>query len=161
MTFALAFMLQCFFPIFDWSSNEFLGLSVVNTAPQPQEFTVTVKSPEGRALQTGSLRVPAGGQRAGLLGEILGTSTGFASGWIQVDGFTSACPTYYLQGNSESLSGLEPAPIPGNSEVLLPHVEINTGFMELNHTETSIAVVNPSSGAADVSAGLFALNGTL
>jgi len=161
MTFVLAFLLQCFLPIFDVKSQEFLGLSLLNTDVQQREFTVTSRSPEGTAVQTGRLTLPGGGQRAGLLREILDVSSSPASGWVRIDGQGSSCGAYLLQGSDESFAGFEPASAPLASEVLLPHVEVNTGFMELNHIETAVAVVNPNTAAATVNVRLFTLSGVL
>src|SRR2546422_11689284 len=73
VAFLLMFSLQCLFPIFDSSRpDEFLGLSIVNRDNQPREFTVTATAPEGTNAQTGRVSIPAGGQRAQLINEILG-----------------------------------------------------------------------------------------
>ena len=148
-TFFLAFALQCLFPIFDLNPGEFLGLSLVNSDTQEREFTVTVTSSDGVDVRAGRLTIPASAQRARLVREILGAAAESANGWIRVDAGAQSCTSYLLSGSENSLRGAEPASTLATT-VLLPHVEVNTGFMELNHFDTSVAVVNPNSSAASV-----------
>ena len=160
MTFFLIFALQCLFPIFDLSSGEWIGISTVNTDPQPREFTVTAISADGITTQTGRFLLGAGAQRANLLREIfLGTSgtTSPQSGWIRVDSALQSCSSYMAAGTEDTLAGAEAAS--AGTVVLLPHISVNTGFMELNHTDTQILVVNPNTTLANVLLQLVAQDG--
>jgi hypothetical protein len=159
-TFFLAFTLQCLFPIFDLNPNEFLGISLVNTDTQDREFTITVTSSNGTDVGSGRLTIPAGAQRARLIREILGMSAEPVSGSVRADAVGSLCSSYLVSGNDRSLQGSEPAATFGNA-ILLPRVDVNTGFMELNHVDTSVAIVNPNSSAGNVTANLFGLDGAL
>src|SRR5262249_26196669 len=130
-TFVLALALQCFLPLFDVGAD-YVGLSVVNNDSQQHNFTVQVNSPDGQTSQSAVLPIPAGNERAFLLNELLSSKTLPSSGWIRVDGFNSQCPLYLTSGNSESLTGLDPASVLSTS-ILLPHIEVNTGFVELEN----------------------------
>ena len=155
-TFVLAFTLQCFFPLFDLGAGEFVGISLVNRDVQRQDFTVTVTASDGRSLQAGIVPVPPANERAFLLSEILGGRTP-ASGWVRLGTQGPDCPAYLTNGDAETLTGTDGASSLSTS-ILLPHIEVNTGFAELGHTDTSIAIVSPNDSAA-VTAQLFGLDG--
>jgi hypothetical protein len=157
-TFIVALAL-CIFPIFGGRSSDYLGLSVVNDSAAQQDFAVTVRSSEGMVAQSGNLTIPAGAQRARLLQEILGSPLKSAEGWIRVDGLAVPCRGYLLQGSETSFAGFESASGASAEVALLPHVSVNTGFMELGHTETSVGIVNPNVTPAAVTVELFTLRG--
>jgi len=160
MSFLLIFTLQCLFPIFDLEANEFTGMSIVNTDTQTREFTVTATSPDGTNAQSVRLTLNASAQRAGLLREILGT-TGPTSGWIRIDSALNTCTSYMTFGTEQSLAATEAMQAAPAGLVILPHISVNTGFAELNHIDTRIAAVNPSSTGANVTARLIGLDGGL
>ena len=163
MSFVLMFALQCLFPLFDADAGGFTGVSIVNTDTESREFTVTATSADGATAQTGRLTLNAAGQRALLLTEILATAQVPAPGWVQIEPVASGCTSYITFGNGETLTGTEPArriqQAPQNTEIILSHISVNTGFTELNHMDTQIAVVNAGVLAGDVTAQLFGLDG--
>jgi len=155
------FSLQCLFPIFDSSrADEFLGLSIVNRDNQPREFTVTATGPEGTNAQTGRVSIPAGGQRAQLINEILGTPRRPASGWIRIDSPATGCTSFLASGNDSMLDSAD-APAITSTTILIPDVAIFTGFVELNYIDTYLAIVNSGSSSATVTARLFGLDGAM
>jgi hypothetical protein len=156
-TFVLAFTLQCFFPLFDLGAGEFVGMSVVNRDIQQQDFTVTVTAADGRTSQSGVVTLPAGNQRAFLLSEILNGKPVPASGSVRVDKQGTDCSAYLTDGDAETLTGTDAAASLSTS-ILLPHIEVNTGFAELGHTDTSLVIVSPNDAAA-VTVQLFGLDG--
>jgi hypothetical protein len=157
MAFILMFTLQCVFPIFDVLQRNSTGISMVNTDTQTREFTVTVRAPNGGNAQTGSVTLNARAQRALMLREILGASAQPQSGWIRIDWGLPGCRSYMTAETDESLTGTDAGAASAN--VLLPHVSVNTGFTELNHTDTHIAIVNPNDGSANVIAQLSGADG--
>ena len=159
MAFLLMFSLQCLFPIFESSRvDEFLGVSIVNRESQDRTFTVTATVPEGTSAQTGRVSIPAGGQRAQLINEILGTPRRPASGWISIDSSDTRCTSYVTSGNESMLDSADPAATTSTS-ILIPNVSVFTGFVELNHIDTYLALVNPGRSSAAVTARLFGLDG--
>ena len=161
MSFFLIFTLQCLFPIFDFEANEFIGVSIVNTDTQTREFTVTATSQDGTNPQSTKLTLNASAQRAGLLKEILGTTSGSSFGWIRIDSALNTCTSYMTFGTEQSLTGTEAMQAVPAALAVLPHISVNTGFAELNHIDTRIAVVNPSNIGANVTARLIGLDGGL
>src|SRR5688572_14801351 len=158
--FLLAFALQCLFPIFDAGAGEFVGLSILNSDNQLRQYTVTAVSPDGNNVQSGQVSLAAGTQRALLLTELFGGSFAPSAESLRIDSSSSACASYLAAGNSDSLIGMEAAANSGLT-VYLPHVSVNTGFMELNHTDTRLAIVNPGASAATITAELYGLNGAI
>jgi hypothetical protein len=153
------FSLQCLFPIFESTrADEFLGVSIVNRENQAREFTVTATSPEGTNAQAGRVSIPAGGQRAQLVNEILGTPRRPTSGWLRVDSSAGGCTAYLTSGNDGMLDSAD-SPSTMGTTIFIPNVSIFTGFVELNHIDTYVAVVNPGSTPATVTARLFGLDG--
>src|SRR5262245_50858444 len=146
-TFMFAFALQCFFPLFDLGAGEFVGMSLVNREIQQQEFTVTVTSSDGRAAQSGDVAVPGGNQRALLLSDIINGRPVPASGWVRLEKQGTDCPAYLTNGDAETLTGTDGAASLSTS-ILLPHIDVNTGFTELGHTDTSIVIVSPNDSSA-------------
>jgi hypothetical protein len=157
MSFILMFTLQCFFPIFDLAARESTGISIVNPDSESREFTVTATTPDGTSRQTARVTLGARGQRAQLLREILGTATAPASGWIRVDSSTAGCRIYLTSQTEQNLTGTDAGST--STTVLLPRISVNTGFTELSHTDTQIALVNPNDAAANVTAQLIGIDG--
>jgi hypothetical protein len=56
------------------------------------------------------------------------------------------------------LDSADPAATTSTS-ILIPNVSVFTGFVELNHIDTFLALVNPGSSSAAVTARLFGLDG--
>jgi hypothetical protein len=161
MAFLLMFSLQCLFPLFDYSrADEFLGLSIVNRDSQPREFTITAMSPEGTNAQTGRVSIPAGGQRAQLVNEILGTPRRPESGWMRIDSPATGCTSYLASGNDGMMDSIEATTITGTT-IFIPNVSIFTGFVELNYIDTYVAIVNSGGIPATVTARLFRLDGVM
>jgi hypothetical protein len=158
MSFFLVFALQCLFPIFDLGAGEWVGLSVVNADSQAREYTVTATSPDGNTTQAGRLSLAPGEQRARLLGEILETAAPMGAGWIRIDSALSGCSSYIAAGNDTAFIGTD-APGVSGTQIVLPHVTVNTGFVELAHTDTDDAIVNSGSNPASITAQLFGLDG--
>ena len=161
MTLFLLFSLQCLFPIFDSVRvDEFLGLSIVNRDNQPREFSVTVTPPGGTSAQIGRVSIPAGGQRAQLINEILGTPRRPASGWIRVDSPAPGCTSFLASGNEAMLDSADGVPNTSTT-IFIPNVSVFTGFVELNHLDTHLAIVNPGSTSATVTARLIGLDAAM
>jgi hypothetical protein len=161
VTLFLIFSLQCLFPIFDTSrADEFLGVSIVNRDNQLREFTVTATVPEGTSAQTGRLSIPAGGQRSQLINEILGTPRRPPSGWIRIDSAAPGCTSYLASGNESMLDSTDAAATTSTT-IFIPNVSVFTGFVELNYVDTYLAIINPGSSSATVTARLFGLDGAM
>src|SRR5262245_59480046 len=156
MTFLFALTLQCFFPLFD--SNGITGLAIVNNDTQQREYAISVASSEGTAVRTGNISLAAGNQQALLLRELAGTAPLPSPGSVRIASESSSCVDYLTNMAPAKLSATEAAASPSTS-VLLPHVEVNTGFMELNYADTTVAIVNPGTVTANVTARLFGLDG--
>src|SRR5262245_45079863 len=156
MTFLFALTLQCFLPLFD--STSISGLAIVNSEAQQREYTISVASSDGTTARTGNVSLAAGNQRALLLREVAGTAPLPSAGSVKIESESSSCVDYLTNITSDKLSATEAAASPSTS-ILLPHVEVNTGFMELNYTDTTVAIVNPGAVTANVTARLFGLDG--
>jgi hypothetical protein len=155
LIFALA--VQCFFPLFS-EVSEFLGLSLVNPDSQPRLFTVTATPASGAAGTSGQVTVPGNGQRARLLHEILPSRP--SEGWLRVDSDASGCLAYLASGTENALAGGEAAGTLSSS-IFIPHIAVQTGFFELDASDTAILIVNPGPGAAAVNVELRDLGGTV
>src|SRR5262245_31188895 len=161
MTFFLALTLQCFFPSFDLSGSP--GMAVVNNDADQRNYGTTVMSTEGVPVVTGRFSLAAGAQRAFMLQEMSGSVPLPASGSISVESeSSSACTSYLAFADGDKLSGTDGASLP-STRVLLPYVDVNTGFVELSHTETIVAIVHPgtTSAPANVTAQLVGLDGVV
>lgn len=157
MPFILMFALQCFFPIFDLSQREFTGVSIVNPERVTREFTVTATSSDGTNPRTAAVTLNANTQRAFLLGDLLGAPDLPAGGWIRIDSAAASCAGYLTSETSQDLVGAEPSA--ASASMVLPRISINTGFTELNHTDTQVAIVNPNNAAASVTLQLLGMDG--
>ena len=156
-TLLFALLLQCFFPLFDASSLQFVGLSVVNSDAQSREYVVTTRHSDGAGVQDARFSLPAGNQRAFLLPEVMPAPT--SAGWIQVDSAAPGCFSYLSTGDGRSyLTGTDAAATTG-TVLIVPHVEVHTGFAELAHLDTSVSIVNPGATSTRVTMQLFGLDG--
>jgi hypothetical protein len=155
-TYYLLFALQCLFPMFE-PASDYVGISIVNTDPAPHDFTVTATSSDGKRAQTGRVTLTADRQRAFLVPEIVGAGAP-AAGWIRIESEANTCVAYMASGNDQVLAGTD-ADQSGGTLLWLPHISINTGFVELDHTDTRIAIVNAGTSAANVAAQLIGLDG--
>jgi hypothetical protein len=100
-------------------------------------------------------------QRSALLREIFDVQPAAPGAeWIRIDSGSTGCVASLSQGNDETLIGVEAATA-GGTTVYLPHVSVATGFFELNHTDTRVAIVNPGTSGANVIAQLFDMDGGL
>ncbi len=139
--------------------GEYLGLSIVNLEGQAREYTITATPQTGTNAQTGRVILNPGAQRALLLDEILGGSLP-SPGWIRIDSVASGCMSYLASGNDESVAGTDAA-ASGSTALVLPHISINTGFVELDHTDTVISIVNAGIAPASVTAQLVGLDAVI
>jgi hypothetical protein len=156
-TFILALAMQCFLPLFS-ASADFLGLSLVNSESQSREFTITATPSGGSNGAVGRLTVPANGQQARLIGEMLSPVP--SAGWLSVDPAPTNCAVYLAAGVQEALGGVEGAGALSMS-VVLPHLAIRTGFFELDASDTRVLIVNPGTSAATVSVQLLDMSGNV
>src|SRR5262249_10193500 len=114
--------------------GEYLGLSIVNPEAQAREYTITATPQTGTNAQTARVVLNPGAQRAFLLNEILGAAPP-SSGWLRIDSAASSCISYLASGNAEFLAGTDAA-ASSSMALVLPHISVNTGFVELDHTDT-------------------------
>jgi hypothetical protein len=156
-TFILGLALQCFFPLFQTGSGEFQGLSLLNTAQETRDLSITATAADGGTSQTAQLKLLGNEQRAVLVKEIFSPAP--SSGWLRVDSVSSNCPVYLATGDEDTLGGYEAA-ANLSSSIVLPHIEVNTGFVELNYSDTVLSILNPGSNSGVVSAELFGLDGS-
>jgi hypothetical protein len=177
MSFLLMFTLQCLFPIFDLDA-ELTGVSIVNPDTQSQTFAVTVTSSDGSTVHGALVSLKPGGQRAASLKEII-PSTPSSPGYIRINPSLNSnvnrCTSYVTFGTNQALTGLDGAPAPPPlpipppptlpppiaTTLILPHISVNTGFTELDYTDTRIALINASSTPATITAQLFGTDGVL
>lgn len=148
----------CFLPVLQSDSNGFVGLSLVNTAGLTNEASVTWTGPDGKGVRTGRLSLSPGAQRAFVVREILGTPRDPEDGWIRVDSSEPGLLSYLTSGTNGILDGAEPVSELAKT-VLLDYVKVNTGFVELDNTDTSLILVNPGDTAASARVDLIALDG--
>ena len=157
-SFFLWFALQCFFPI--WDSLDFAGLSILNRTRETAAYTITVTDAGGTSSQTGRVTLRTNNQRAFLLSELSGISNLPVSGWVRIDSTDTACSAYFTGGTATLLAGTEGTGLLSRS-ILLPRVQVDdTGFIDVEPTETFAQFVNPSNVQVNVSLQLFSMNGT-
>jgi hypothetical protein len=178
MSFVLMLTLQCLFPIFD-PDTEFTGVSVVNPDTQSQTFSVSVSSSDGSHSFGTLVSLQPGAQRVGSLKEIVPIAPTSGAGYIRIgpslnSNLNNTCTSYVTLVTNEALTGVEGAPAPQPlfpppptlpppvpTTLILPHISINTGFTELDYTDTRIALVNASFPPANITAQLFGTDGVL
>src|SRR5436309_8459863 len=79
---------------------------------------------------------------------------------MKYDSDASTCASYLASGTENLLAGTDADPT-GSTALLLPHISINTGFVELSHTDTEVLIVNAGNAAASVTAQLVGLDGAI
>jgi hypothetical protein len=158
-TFVLALTLQCFFPIFQFTASQFLGISIVNAEAQAQDYVLTPRNADGKPILDAHIPISPANMAAVPLPELASLAAS-SPGWLQVVSPAADCRTYMTIGDAGFLVGIEPASSTATT-LIAPYVEINTGFTEQNHIDTSIAVVNPIASVANVAVQLFAADGSL
>ena len=144
----LTLMMQSVLPIFDLTGDEYLGLSLVNTASSAAEVTVTVNGDESGEMG-GVVSLGPGAGRAILVREILDLAADPGSGWMEIDSSQAGLGVFPATGGDGFLHTAEPADSFFES-LLLPDVRVDTGFKELAAIDTSVAVVVPGSEDANV-----------
>ena len=145
-------------PVFETDSNEFIGLSLVNTSVVKNEVTVTWTNSDGNGARMANMSLAPGSQRVALVKEILGIPEDPTQGWIRIDSSEPGLLSYMTSGRDGMLDGTESAPLI-STRIMLPHVAVNTGFMELEHTETLVNLINPGTATANAHAELIGLDG--
>jgi len=177
MSLLLMFTLQCLFPIFDLDA-EFIGVSIVNPDTQNQTFAVSVTSSDGSSAHGTLVSLRPGAQRVASVKEIV-PITPPSSGFIRINPSLNSnlttCTSYVTFGTDQTLTGVDGAPAPAPlpipppttlpppipTTLILPHISVNTGFTELGHTDTRIALINASFTPANITAQLFGTDGVL
>ena len=149
---------SCLFPVFDSDTNEFLGLSMVNTSGAVNEATITWTNADGSRGRTGRISLPPGAQRALLVREILGMPQDPPDGWLRIESLEPGLLSYLTSGTNTKLDGTEGVLQPATT-IVFGHIAVNTGLVELGHTDTHIALVNPGSVPASGRAELIGIDG--
>jgi hypothetical protein len=157
--FALTFMLACIFPIFDSGAGDFVGLSIANTDSQAQFYSVIGLGEDGKIAAVDGGQWEPGAQRSVLLSDFFTFPPVFPLKSLRIE-LGKGCNAVLSQGNDEELVGVEPATT-GGTTIYLPHVSVATGFLELEYTDTRLAIVNTQQDVANVTAQLFGLDGVL
>ena len=135
----LTLLLQSFFPIFEPTSNEYVGLSLLNPGDSEATFTVTVGDSRGTTTDSGEVTLASGAERALLISEILDTGEVPSVGWVQVDSSGGTVEGVLANGDGAGLGMAGPL-TPGTAWVL-PDIRVNTGFQELGFTDTEVHIV--------------------
>ncbi len=146
-------------PIFGSETGEFTGLSLVNTSVLSNEVTVTWTDSDGNSTRTANLSLAAGSQRVALLREIFAVPEDPARGWIRIDSSQPGLLSYLTSGQDGVLDSTEPTSVISTG-IILPHIAVNTGFMELQYTDTLVNLINPGTAAANARAELIGLDGS-
>lgn len=155
---AAATAMSAFFPVFGSGAGEYTGLSLINTGPAVADVTVTWTNADGNKSLTGILSLAPGAQRAALLRQILGISEDPPDGWIRIDSTQPGLVSYDTSGRDGMLDGTESASLL-STRMILPHVSVDTGFLELGYTDTLLSLVNPGAATAGAHAELIGLDG--
>ena len=149
-----------FLPVFQSDASEFLGLSLVNTSAVVDDVAVTWTNSDGSIARTGHLPLAPGAQRALLVKEILNMPEDPTEGWIQIESPQASVLGYLTSGKDAILDGTEPASQLATT-IFFAHVGVNTGFAELEHTDTFVTLINPGSVVASARAQLIGLDGLI
>jgi hypothetical protein len=146
------------FPVFETDTGGFIGLSLINTSAARTAVTLTWTNSDGTITRTGSLSLPPGSQRVALLGEILNTPAEFTEGWIRIESSEPGLLSYMTTGR-DGLLDATASVSQASTAIILPHVAVDTGFMELEYTDTRVELVNPGNAAARGLVELIGLDG--
>ena len=77
-----------------------------------------------------------------------------------MDSAATGCFSYLASGDGSVLTGIDAAATTATA-LIIPHIEVNTGFTELNYFDTSIAIVNPAAMPSLVNLQLYGLDGSI
>ncbi len=146
-------------PVFGPGGDEFIGLSLVNTSAVKNEVTVTWTDSDGNDTWRANLTLDSGTQRVSLVKEIFGVAADPVQGWIRIDSSKPGLLSYMTSGREGILDGTESASLV-STRIFLPHVAVNTGFTELEHTETVISLINPGAASTNAQVELIGLEGS-
>ena len=145
----LTLIMQSVLPIFGLNADEYVGLSLVNTASESAEVTVSANGSEGVEAEAGVISLAPGTERALLLREILGLEADPGSGWIEIDSNRTGLGVFSATGGDGFLHTAEPADTFVDN-LFLPDVRVDTGFRELAAIDTAVAIIVPGELAANV-----------
>ena len=140
-TLFLTLLLQSFLPLFDTGSNDYIGLSFVNSGNSTAIVEVSATDGDTGIVLGGQISLAVGEQRALLLEEILSGGVRPDSGWIRVDPGGSSVDVVLAHGDPDRLTIAKPG-LPATS-LLLPDIRVDTGFRELGHTDTLVTIARP------------------
>ncbi len=146
-------------PVFGPGTNEFIGLSLVNTSAANNEVTVTWTDSDGGGALKANLSLTPGSQHVALLREILAIAEDPVRGSIRLDSSGPGLMSYMTSGREGILDGIESSSLI-STQIVLPHVGVNTGFMELEYTDTLVSLINPGNMPARADAELVGLDGS-
>ncbi len=146
------------FSVFEPGAGEFIGLSLTNTSVEINDVALTWTDSNGTSFRTEHLSLPPGSQRVALVRELLGTPVDPAEGWLRIDSSAPGLLSYMTAGLEGILDAAAPVSMT-SGVIILPHVAVDTGFLELGHTDTRISLVNPGSEPASAQAELIGLDG--
>ncbi len=148
------------FPIFDSDPGEFIGLALTNTSAALNSVGITWTNSDGTSTRTGQMTLAPGAQRVALVREFLGIPDDPTEGWFRIESSVLGLMSYMTTGRDELLDAAEPASMTSGT-IFLPHIAVDTGFLELASTDTRISLVNPGSAAAQAQAELIGLDGSV
>ena len=157
-TIILYMAFQVFFPIFNSSPGEYLGISLVNTGTRTAKVTVSASSSIGAEGLGGSIALPPGGQHVSLITEIFGQAKRPPRGSLRIDSSEAGVLTYLVSGKDSAVDATVGAWEVSN-RILLPHVVVDTTPTVLTHTDTLVMLVNPNRDFVQARAELIGLNG--
>lgn len=145
-------------PIFKSETGEFIRLSLVNTSAAKNEVTITWTASDGKTSRAANLSLAPGSQCVALIREILAIPEDPAQGWIRIDASEPGLVSFMITGQDRILDSTESASLI-STRITLPHVAVNTGFMELDYTDTLISLINPEGSSALANLELIGLDG--
>jgi hypothetical protein len=145
-------------PIFESDAGDFIRLSLVNTSAANNEVTITWTASDGKTSRTANLSLAPGSQCVASIREILAIPEDPAQGWIRIDASEPGLVSYMTTGREGIQDSTESASLI-STRIMLPHVAVNTGFEELDYTDTLINLINPGSAAARANLELIGLDG--
>ncbi len=146
------------FPVFGSALTGFVGLSIINTSAITNDVTVTWTDSAGLNSRTGFLSLPSSAQRVVLVKEILGIQENLSEGWIRIDSSGPGLLSYMTTGGDAYADATAPVSL-ASPAIVLPHIAVLTGFMELGHSDTLVSLVNPGSAVANAQAALVSVDG--
>jgi hypothetical protein len=145
-------------PVFGPDSGGFIGLSLVNTAASNNDLIVTWMDADGNIARIANLSLGPGAQHLALVRDILAIPEDPAQGWIRIDFSEPGLLCYMSSGRNGILDGAESAS-QVSTGIMLPHVAVHTGFVELEYADTLVNLINPGAAPAHANAALTGLDG--